>query len=214
MHKNIINRKLKFKRDIVKDPQINMSLAHSGLELTVGFNTIQLEEIIIEDLCYQVNKVTDFLRIVDFYFELLNGKPIEVFDRLSLKELDAFINDGKRGSVIGPYGVEHFEILKLGSSIYNKVVESSKGEEALYDQSINGKFIDLSFSEQIEYFEEFCARFIYPEVKFKNTEMDIVDILPHKITVDSSVDIRLLKLIEEKFNHEFSTEFKFVKSKS
>jgi hypothetical protein len=211
MHENIINRNLKFKRDIVENSQIKLSLSHSGLELTIGYNTIQLGELIIQDLCYQANVETDFLKIVDFYFELLNGKPIEVFDRLSLKELDAFINDGKRGSVIGPYGVEHFEILKLGSSIYNKVVESSKSEDVLFDPVICGKFTDLSFSEQVEYFEEFLAKFIYPDVQFKNIEIEIIDITPDEVIVESVATEKILRQIENMFNKEFYTRFKFKK---
>ena len=208
MNEIISKRNLKYKR---KSDQVNLSLGFEFLDfgLDISFSTRQAEELYVEDLFYYSESLDDNLNIVDFFFELLSGKPVEVFDRITVKELDFFIRSERSIPAFPFYSQQHFEIVAIGKKIYNHIIGISSDKADLYIVDELGPSSVLSLSEQIEYFEEFCSQYIYPFAIYETIELYISDIEGDDIFFEQVSERTLLKDIENKFNKEFKSCYKF-----
>jgi hypothetical protein len=210
MNELILNRTLDFKREL-ETIKLSLQFEYLEFDLDIDYTTRQTEELYVDDLVYSTDTSDDNqnLKIIDFFFELLNGKPVEVFDRITVKELDFYIRSNRSIPAFPFYSQEHFEIVSIGKKIYNHIAGKSLKKTIFYDLSRLGSYSDLSFSEQIEYFEEFCSVFIYPMAIYKEVDLTICDIGDNDIVLEGRVVNNLLKKMEAEFNREFQTKYTF-----
>jgi hypothetical protein len=191
--------------------EVVLESKHLNDSVHIRFNTVEGEEVCIDELCISSGLTGPYKGVIVGYQELITGKPVEVLDRLTPKEIDYYLRDETTVPAFEFYGKELYEILSIGELIMEKLGNKDKENSSLFDVSLDGTFKELSFSEQIEYFEEFCSTFIYRNPKFINIFLDIEEVEEESLVLSCEGKIVPLQLlaIEEKFNEEFETSFKF-----
>ena len=191
--------------------EIELEVKHLAEPVKISFNTVQDEELCLAEVLFDTDLVGPYKGILMGYQKLISGKPVEVLDRLTPKELDYFLRDDTKIPAIEYYSKELYEILSIGELITKKLGMGQKEVAMLYDLNQNGPFLDLSFSEQIEFFEEFCSSFIYSSKETPNLFFDVEDIDDEKISLigRGSVTATRLKALEKQFNIEFDTNLIF-----
>ncbi len=138
------------------------------------------------------------------YLSLLQGTALEAIKRISAKELDYYLRDDSSKSFFEFYGPEVYKILEIGSKIYNHHLNFSI-EDKIFDPKNAGNFLELSYSEQIEVFEEFLSKYIYPNTLYSLQDFEI-EINARSITIlyrGEKIDKRLESIFREKLPLEF-----------
>ena len=118
---------------------------------------------------YIKDEVPDF---VYAYFSLIQGIALEALKRVSAKEFDFYIRDDQARPYFEYYGPEVYKLLALGEEIYNKHLSFST-TDLIFDPNRFGDFFNYSFSEQIELFEEFLSKYIYPHRLYSGQDFDL-----------------------------------------
>lgn len=162
-------------------------------DITLFYDVHKSDEIYINNLTYQTEIKASFLGALDYYCELINGKPYEVINRIGLKELDFFIRGSSKKPSFVFYSAELYELLTLGEKIY-KSLNQKKNKVLTFCVS---NMDDMPMTEQIEYFEEFLSVHIYPE--FQGIELDFEDFSDGKLILrrNFSIDDKGLKYITD-----------------
>jgi hypothetical protein len=191
--------------------EVELESKHLAESIQISFNTIQNEELCIAEVSFNTGLIGPYRGILMGYQQLITGKPIEVLDRLTPKELDYFLRDDTKVPAIEYYAKELYEILSIGELITSKLGIGGKEVVKLYDLAQNGPFLELSFSEQIEFFEEFCSSYIYSSKDTPDLFFDVEDIDDDKICLigRGSVTATRLEELEKLFNIEFQTNIIF-----
>jgi hypothetical protein len=191
--------------------EVELESKHLAESIQISFNTIQNAELCIAEVSFHTELVGPYKGILMGYQELITGKPVEVLDRLTPKELDFFLRDDTKVPAIEYYAKELYEILSIGELITKKLGVGGKEVVKLYDLAQNGPFLELSFSEQIEFFEEFCSGHIYSNKETPDLFFDVEDIDDDKIYLigRGSVTATRLEELERQFNIEFKTNLIF-----
>jgi hypothetical protein len=194
-------------KNIALKPLLSIELKRLACWIDVSYDIQNASEVCIQNLQYNTDLKNDYLGVLDGYMSLCEGKPIEVLDRITPKELDYFLRDKANEVSFEFYSAEIYEILSLGEKIY-QLINGEKIKPPFYAISLYGDYTGLSFSEQIEWFEEFCAEFIYPDTE---VEMSIEDITETDFIFSGTIKLELdfVRYVENKFNTQFFTKMKF-----
>lgn len=113
------------------------------------------------------------LGLVDGFFSLVNGKALEILDRVSAKELDYFLRDENNVPSIPFYDPKFYDVLSIGEKTLKKFFEKT-GETFLYEE-YDTDFFEMSFTEQIEMVEEFLSKTIYKLEEYSKIQFDVED---------------------------------------
>lgn len=186
-------------------------LLRSSSVVTIYYETLHKEgELCIGRIVYTTDLQSEYLGVLDGYIEFIKGKPVEVLDRITPKELDYFLRDKNSVPAFEAYSSELFEILSLGESIL-KIQLKKGGLSPLFNPEVDGVFNDLSFSEQVEFFEEFCSKYVNGDPSYDGVELSISNIDKNILEIDSFQELGedKIKMMEQKFNQEFSSQFQF-----
>lgn len=129
----------------------------------------------IVQLNYKTALVGPYLGILDGLISLYQDKALQAITRITAKELDFFLRDRTSIPSVSYFDPKFYEILSIGKYI-NDTHYKNEDKVKLLSSEFDGEFIDLSFSEQIEIFEEFLAKIIYKNSKFTNFRFDLEDV--------------------------------------
>lgn len=116
---------------------------------------------------------SESLGLIDAFISLILGKPVDVLDRVTPRELDYYLRDTTDKASFEYYTDELFKIIGLGEFLYKSISGIDEKRYRLIDET-GQLFFDLSFSEQVELVEEFSSKYIYPRTNF--LELDVSDI--------------------------------------
>lgn len=179
--------------------------------INISYSLEQADELCLKEIFVETDLSGTYLGVLNGYLSLVFGKPVEVLDRLSPKELDYFLRDENSVPAFSYYTKELYEILSVGELIIKQIKGKPAEIEKIFNQGEHGEFHELSFSEQIEFFEEFCSKRVYPEVRFQNIFMDIENIEDGRLVYSSRFVYpnELIEEIQGLFNREFLTNLKF-----
>lgn len=167
-----------------------------------------LKKINGEDVLVKFNYYTsleqDYLGILDGFFELLQNKPIEVIDRIRAKELDYYLRDFNDKSAVSFYDSHFYEILSLGKKTLDKYLGKEKKDLLYMDYDTD--FELMSFAEQVEMFEEFLAKCVYPYKKYEHLKFDLDDFEDNilKINLNENLSKELRQDIQFKLKSEMN----------
>lgn len=168
------------------------------------------------NLSYKTALATPYLGILDGLVQLFQGKAIQAVERITAKELDYFLRDSQSIPALSYYDPKFYEILSIGEMINKKRYGEKTARTFLFEE-YDGLFFELSFSEQIEFFEEFLSRFIYKNEKFLGIQFDLEDVNDNEIRILTSQNISqggidvFLKIFKEEFDLSSDVEVKFLR---
>lgn len=140
-------------------------------------------DLFIVDLKYKTALDGIYLGLLDGLIELYQGKALEAISRVSARELDHFLRDDPKVPAVSFYNAEFYDVLSLGSKLVKKIVGHEKKELLLHEE-YEEEFSELSFTEQIELFEEFLAKRIYPLKSYQGIKFDLVDVNAGEIFIE------------------------------
>ena len=183
------------KTQSILDHLCHIHLNKLDIEIIVYFKTLKKDELMIEMANYYTTYQGVYLGVIDAFFQLIQGKPLEAADRFPIKELDYYLRDQASLSAFSGYSQEIYEILSIGESMKNKIY----GEKKIgfhFDPAMTGDFFSLSSSEQYELLEEFFAHFVYVDDRFPD-DIEVVSVENHQIIFNYEIE-DLNRLIKEK----------------
>jgi hypothetical protein len=164
--------KLEFMQERLDLEFLDISLSRVGGEVRVFYSTKKTDEIYFDELCYTTEIEGDELGYIEAYINLAQGKPVEGVDRISIKEFDYFLRKENSVPSFSHYEPEMFDILSIGEELRKKIIPRVIVEEFILNLENDGPFEELSYSEQLDYIEEFLAKYIYSEKKFEAYSFD------------------------------------------
>lgn len=178
------------------------------LSINLFYNLTFEEDPKLQNLTLTKLPKTDFNALIVSYIHLLEGVAIEAVKRISIKELDYFLREDPKNSAFSFYSPDLYKILQIGQDLYKKhFPDQIISEEDLFD-NISLSFFDLSFSEQIELFEEFLAKYIYSHPLYKKQEFELEEVKDQTIMLKYSGELlnhELKNLIMKMVQKEFTT---------
>ena len=148
----------------------------------------------------------DLKKLTLAYLKLLDGVAVEAILRIGLKEFDYFLRVDPKISSFSYYSSELYKILEIGEFI-SKIFVSKAEETPFFDINIDGIFSDLSFSEQVEFFEEFLAKYVYTKEFFSGQSFEFQDLNEKQFIISYSGEAfpkNILSFIEKKLHDVFS----------
>ena len=103
-------------------------------------------------------------------------------NRINLKEIDYYVREDQEVS-FEAYSPELLSLLNIGHGLYKEI------ENELRDSQVKEfikKEIPVSYSEQIEEFEEFLATHIYENYHFRGFVFDFIDYEDNELVLSCS----------------------------
>ena len=176
--------KKRFEGDHSFSHKVHVDLSLLQLDLFVYLDLKDEGELIVRNVCYELSTSTDALGMIDLYFELIEGRALESLDRITAKEFDYFLRDDTKNGIFEFYDDKFYEILSIGEEVL-KSIKPKDSFERIFDGG-EEEFFDLSFSSQVEIFEEFFADTVYKHPTFHKLEFDILDVKLYQITIATS----------------------------
>lgn len=122
----------------------------------------------------------EYNNLIKHYFDLIDGQLVSAVARIRMKEFSAFLK--LKGIELQFYTKEHYEILSIGELIY-KDYKKSDGPN-----SFSGNFFTLSYSEQLDWLEEFLSEHIYLDKHFSNVEFDF-EVEDGHIYIETNIEL-------------------------
>lgn len=141
-------------------------------------------EMVVRNVEYEIAGDCEFLGMIDLYFELIEGRALESLDRVTAKEFDYFLRDDTKIGIFDFYDDKFYEILSIGEEVL-KSIKPKEDFKRIFDGG-ETEFFDLSFSSQVEIFEEFFSDTVYKHPKFHKIEFDVLDVQMYQITLSVS----------------------------
>ena len=186
-----------------KEFKVQAQLNELKVDVVVEFNTKQEDELLITDLSFDTTLSGEYLAVMDAFFEIINNKPLEAIDRVSIKELDYFLRDENSTPAFKFYNKELYEILSIGEDLQKAGLPKKEEYSLVHNPELQGDYFDLSFSEQIELIEEVSAKHFYNDLNFRGLylECDDIDDRVIQLIVDEHfmdrIDLIKAQLIKE-----------------
>lgn len=159
-----------------KSFQVKVHLQNLNVDIEFEFNTQTKDELLLSDISYKTSLSGEYLAVLDAFIEIIDNKPVEAIDRVSIKELDYFLRDTNAEPAFKFYNKELYEILSTGEEIQKTALPKVEEYSLVFDPSANGDFFDLSFSEQIDLIEEVSAKHFYCDLNFEGLYIECLDI--------------------------------------
>ncbi|MDP7320066.1 MAG: hypothetical protein QF441_05625 [Bacteriovoracaceae bacterium] len=190
---------------------ISLELDLLESKLDIFFSLEQRDELYFQFLCFKTQLKGPYLAVLDAYFEILMHRSFESINRVSLKELDYFFREDHSQPSFSVYTPELFEIIGIGEKLLASQIKITK-EEKIFEKSSCGEFSELSLSEQIEFFEEFCSHYIYSSKSFKDVYLTVEDYTEDGLVLSSKNKITFEKLLEVErlFQSVFECQIKLI----
>jgi hypothetical protein len=163
-------------------------LTRIGSEVCVFYSVVTRDEVYYNELFYTTNLVGEYLALIEAFITLAQGKPVEGVDRISIKELDYFLRAENSIPSFDHYTPEMFEILSIGEELRKIIIPRNVDESFILDVSQDGSFEKLSYSEQLDFIEEFFSKFVYADKSYEGFSFDFeveTDILISVNSVDT-----------------------------
>ena len=115
--------------------------------------------------------INSFARgVLNALLTLASGNPVGGLNRINAKELDFFIRDEANTPALPFYNDDFLNVFEITGSLYSYLISRKEDENIEVSD-----FFDLSFSEQIEFFEELLAKEAYPHPRFHKYKFDLMD---------------------------------------
>lgn len=176
-------------------------------DIFIHFETFSGEEILVAKAHYFTDYRGEYLGIIDGFFSLIQGKPLEAIDRFPIKELDYFLRDNPKEPAVSAYSQEIYEIISLGEKMKEKVF-GTKEYSFTYDPNRDGNFLELSTSEQFDIIEELLAFEFYTKgVPLDDIELIDIDEKVMSFKMESKYIKKLENLVYTKINSEMILKF-------
>lgn len=157
-------------------------------DVYIHFETFSGEEVLVARAQYYTEYKGPYLGVIDGFFSLIQGKPLEAIDRFPIKELDYFLRDDSKEPAVSAYSQEIYEIISLGEKMKEKIF--GKNEYSFqYNPENDGEFIELSASEQFEIIEELLAFEFYTK-GVPLDDIECINIDDNKLTFKSKINLR------------------------
>ena len=173
-----------FEGDLEFSHKIHVSLDLLQVDLFIYLNLVDEGELIVRDVHYELSRNIDQLGMIDLYFQMIEGRALESLDRVTSREFDHFLRDDSKIGIFEYYDDIFYEILGIGEQIL-KTLKPKDTSERLFDGG-EEEFFDLSFSSQIEIFEEFFSDTVYKHPMFHSIEYDVLDINLYQVVISVS----------------------------
>ena len=176
--------KKRFEGDLAFSHKIHVSLDLLQVDLFIYLNLVDEGELIVRDVHYELSRNIDQLGMIDLYFQMIEGRALESLDRVTSREFDHFLRDDSKIGIFEYYDDIFYEILGIGEQIL-KTLKPKDTSERLFDGG-EEEFFDLSFSSQVEIFEEFFSDTVYKHPMFHSIEYDVLDINLYQVVISVS----------------------------
>jgi len=164
------------------DHKIEVNLPHHKSAMTLYFKVEKAEDDLLKEISYMFKKDSENKGMFDLYFQMIQGRAVESLDRVTTKEFDHFMRDASADPIFKYYDDQFYEIIGIGEEIL-RYLHPKKKIKRIFEGS-KEYFLELSFSEQIEIFEELFVKHIYNHPRFHDLEIDIVDITKDKVMTE------------------------------
>jgi len=185
---------------------VHTKLNGLAAEIFIHFETYQGEEVLVARAHYFTSYQGPYLGVIDGFFSLIQGKPLEAIDRFPLKELDYFLRDTPKESAVSAYSQEIYEIIALGEKMKEKIF-GKKEYSFTYDPLRDGEFLGLSTSEQFDIIEELLAFEFYTKgIPLDDIELIDIDNLKMIFKAKEKYTQKIKELIYTKINSELIVE--------
>ena len=180
------------------------------IDLYIYFDTVKEKEILLSQARYETSYRGAYLGVIDGFFELIQGKPLEAIDRFPIKELDYFLRDNNSDSAFSGYSQELYEILGIGEKL-KELIFGKKDGSFSYDLQNRGAFSSLSSSEQFEIIEEFLSFYFYKQ-GVKIEEIECLEIEDTRVFFKSHQKYQkeITDLLKQSISVELSTSFEAI----
>jgi hypothetical protein len=180
---------------------VHTRLNKLDIDIYIHFETFTGSEVLIARAHYFTDYTGPYLGVIEGFFSLIQGKPVEAADRFPIKELDYFLRDEPTKSSFTAYSQELYEIISLGEKIKTKIF-GKKHIGFNYDPEVRGEFIDLSTSEQFETMEEFLYSEFY-KAGIDTNDIELIDVDENTLVFDAKSDYqdKIISKINEHFKN-------------
>jgi hypothetical protein len=187
------------------DHELVTKLNQLKIEIKIVFNTYQDSELLVSKAKYMTSYEGEYIGVIDGFFHLIQGKPLEAIDRFPIKELDYFLRDNQTESAFSAYSQELYEIIALGEKMKSLVL-GAKGQIFSFNEGL-GPLERRSLSEQFEVIEEFLSFYYYKE-GYSLDSIECVDITDDEIIFNVSKELDIE--IEKTLNQSIKTNLKII----
>lgn len=177
-------------------------------KIHIFFNLKTESETILSQVNYELMDEVQERGVIDLFFSLIKNRAFESLDRVTNKEFDYFLRDDLKVGAFEFYDNKFYEILGIGEAIFNFLNPKDEGPEPLMKSNEVDRFYTISFSEQIEFFEELLARYVYGHGHYSTLDIEFEDVVDGVVVISISSPANGL---EELIKSAISTEFGVAK---
>lgn len=168
---------------------VHTHLNQLDIDVYIHFETFSGDEVLIAKAYYYTDYKGPYLGVIDGFFSLIQGKPVEAADRFPIKELDYFLRDESTRPAFTAYSQEIYEIISLGEKIKTKIF-GKKNIGFSYDIERDGEFTELSTSEQFELIEELLADEFF-KLGVDPEDIELIDVDENTLVFSAKDDLKL-----------------------
>jgi hypothetical protein len=168
--------------------QFETHLSKLDIKIYIHFETYKAGELLIARANYYTDYKGEYLGVIEGFFSLIQGKPIEAADRFPIKELDYFLRDDSSKSAFTAYSQELYEIISLGEKMKSKIF-GQKSSGFVYDPKKHGEFLDLSTGEQFEMIEELLSHEFF-RTGIEPEDIELIDIDENALIFNANPDFQ------------------------
>jgi hypothetical protein len=174
------------KPDIQYQHNFVHNLPNLKTKIDIHFDVDSSSELVLQNASFELLDQVVYRGAIDLYFSLIDGRAIESLDRVTNKEFDYYLRDDLKIGVFEFYDNKFYEVLGIGEAILNFLKPKNEGPTPLMVSNLEDRFFTISFSEQIEYFEELLARYVYGHIRYSELEIEIDDVVEQRVLVNIS----------------------------
>lgn len=176
---------------------VHTHLNKLDIDVYIHFETFKASELLIARAHYFTDYKGEYLGVIEGFFSLIQGKPIEAADRFPIKELDYFLRDESAKSAFTAYSQEIYEIISLGEKMKSKIF-GKKDTGFIYEPDMHGEFTDLSTGEQFEMIEELLSNEFFKS-GIEPDDIELIDVDENTLVFDAKNEYHIE--IKNKINH-------------
>lgn len=144
-----------------------IKLTRLDVSVNVYFSLKELDEVFYNELYYSSDATGDTLGLIEGYFHIAQSKAVEGLDRVNIKELDYFFRKSNSIPSFEFYTPEMFEVLSIGEELRKFIFPKIDVNNLPILDTVNyGVFESLSYSDQLDFIEEYFSKFIFSSSEF------------------------------------------------
>lgn len=168
-------------------------------------------ESIIKGTHYYFSDDSDIF--INALFSLMQGRSIEIIDKISAKEYDNYLRLDRTKPAFTHYPTQLYDLLAITEKIKGELTGKKVTKQRVFESSLHGDFDLLSLSEKYELAEEIISELMTKVLADATEKIEIIEIEGSKFSFDfskiSATQIEhILELVRDEFSEKITLLYK------